>query len=911
MILHSLTLQGCRCFRNPITVGPFSAGLNLLVGPNESGKSTLVEAVARALFERYNAGGQSFEQLRPWGSNLPFEITLEFEEHDTKYELYRRMLAATPVTELKRWEDGTYQRLKQNDGADEFLRSLTLSEAQDRGITKPAQWGVARTLWFLQRVPAEDIGASDSLRDRLQEVLGARPAAPERGLMGGKIEAQYAAVFTGRGQLAQQSALRQALGQLAEAQVRRDELQARYNEALQFETALETLQGELLRAGEERADAETRTRELEQLVEDLKERRRELEQATQAHEAAAQERQRLASSATRYRETQEKLAEVQRQAADRQRELRAATLNKAAAAQLRDEAQTAARVRKQEQEQAQKALTRAHELAQAHKLAGEEQTLTEVIQGLEDLADKLRLRKDDYERQVWPRRADVEAARASQTSIQVEQARLEAVGLSLEVMLERDQAVTVTVEGQAETYQGSAGEARTFHAGQSAEVTLPGVAHLRVRSGAEEAAATAGRLQAIEAQLVEVLGKFACATVDELASRCAESEQCEQAIEDLKRDITQAAGTYKDLPQARSALAKTTNSLDTVLDGLQLTRGTLAQTPPQKETRLASAAHTAETARNEADTVLQKRQQALEQAIAAEGACQQAVNDAAIAHSGHQTTLETLLAAFACATLAELEQMLDAATAQETQLRERVDTLTAAMPDHLVEPQGQLETAREALASLDKSKRKLEDAILTTTNSLQAARQGDPYGRLLLATEEVERRRRGVADELLRAGAVRLVRQLYDARRSAMAAPWVDLEARCSRMLTAITGRSRSVCLTPDCGLAQSSEAEDWVDWNQLSSGAQEQLQLAYRLALGETYAGEFGRQMLVLDDVLVYTDPERHKRILEILKIGAEKLQIFILTSHFSFYRGLVADEFIFDIPTLAHGKGSAADVG
>ena len=901
MILHSVKLQGCRCFRNPITVKPFSEGLNLLVGPNESGKSTVVEAVARALFERYNTGGQTLEALRPWGSNLALEITIELEEEATRYELYRRMLVTTPATELKRWENGTYQRILQNEGVDEFLRGLTLSKAQASGVTKPAQWGIARTLWFLQRCPADDIGASDAFRDRLQEILGARPAAPERGAMGGRIESQHASVFTGGGQLAQQSALRRALDKLAAAQALLDELRIQYDTALQFEAALDGLQGDYQRAGEERAEAEKQTRELEERVEDLKERRRELEQATQAHVAATQERQRLEGTATKYRATQTKLGEVQQQQAGLERELRAATINKEAAVRLRDEAQTAARTRKEEQEQAQEALTRARELQKAHDLAGEERTLEEVLRRLEQVDDELRVLMADHDRQVWPQREDVDTARVLQTSVQVEQARLEAVGLSLEVDLERDQAVTVTIEGKAETYQGGPAAPRIFRAGQSAEIVLEGVAHLRVRSGAEEAAAVAGRVQAAEAKLADALGKFACTTIDDLGSRCAEAETHEQTIKDLKRDIRQTAGAYLNLGQARSALAKATNALDAVLAGLQLTREALAQTLPPDETRLASVAHTTEATRNEADLIRHERQGALEQAIAAEIACQQAVSDAAIAHSGHQTAMETLLAAFGCATLAELEQKQAEVVGREGKLGEQVDGLTAAIPDHLVAPESQLATAREALASLEKSKRKLEDDILTTTNRLQAAREGDPYGRLLIAAEEVERDQREVADELLRAGAVRLLKQLYDVRRAAMAAPWANLEARCSRMLSAISAKPRSIRLNPDCGPGQSRDGNDWVDWLQLSSGAQEQLQLAYRLALGEAYADRFGRQMLVLDDVLVYTDPERHKRILEILKIGAEKLQIFILTSHVSFYRGLVADEFVFDIPALA----------
>ena len=903
MILHSLKLQGCRCFRNPIEVGPFSEGINLLVGPNESGKSTLVEAVARALFDRYNAGGKAIALLQPWGSNLSPEITLELGEGNERYRLHKRLISK-PQAELERLEDGVYQRIQENEGVDAFVRNLMLAETPGVRLSEPAQWGLARTLWFLQRCPVEEAGASDALRDRLQEALGARPAAPERGLMGGKIEGHYASVFTGTGRLAQQSALTQALAKCAEAQGRLDELQAQYEQALQREAELDALQGQHQSVGEERAEAETRARELEDLVEGLKERRRELAQASQALEAAAQERERLQATVKKHRAAQAKLGEAQQRRAGLERDLKAATIDKEAAARLREEAQEAARAKKSAYEQAQEILERARELQRARELAGRELSLKEVVNNLEQLDDELRRLAAAYEQQVWPQRSEVDAARALQTTVQVEQARLEAVGLSIEVALERDQEVAVTADGQTEGYRGNTGDTRVFHAGQSAEIAFEGVAHLRVRSGAEEAAEVSGRVQAAAAKRAEVLGKFACATAEELAGRCATGEEQQQRIKDLQKDSKRQAGDHKTLAQARSALAETTNKLEAALGGLQLTGETLAEAPALEETRLASAAHTAEAARNDAEGVLQNRQAALEQAIAAENAHRQAASDADIEYSGHQTTLETLLTAFGCATFAELESKLAQAKGREGMLREQVASVSANLPDELADPADQLVTAREALASLDKATRKLEDDILTTTNRLQVAREGDPYGRKLVAEEELLRQQSEVSDQLLHAGAVRLLKQLYDARREGMAAPWADLEDRCTRMLTAINGRARGVRLSPECGLEQASEGGEWVDCGQLSSGAQEQLQLAYRLALGEAYADQFGRQMLVLDDVLVYTDPERHKRILEILKIGAEKLQIFILTSHVGFYRGLVADEFSFDIPALARGE-------
>lgn len=904
MILHSLKLQGCRCFRNSIAVGPFSAGLNLLVGPNEAGKSTLVEAVARALFDRYNVGGKAIALLQPWGSNLAPEITLEIEEGDERYRLYKRLISK-PQAELERLESGVYQRLQQNEGVDAFVRGLMLAEAPGNRLSEPTQWGLARTLWFLQRCPVGDPGATETMRERLQEALGAQPAAPERGLMGGKIESLYGAVFTGTGRLAQQSALARIVGRYTEAQARLGELQLQYDEALQYEAQLGDLQGQHQAVAEERAEAETGVQELEKLAEVLKEQRQALEQLTQALATAAQERKMLQATVKKYQATQTELeAERQRQGG-LESKLMAATIQKEAASRLREEAVAAAGVRKRACEQAQQLLERARALGLARDLAARERFLRDVVTGLEQLDDRLRQLKAAYDQQLWPQRGEVDTARTLQTTVAVEQARLQAVGLSLEVALESEQSVAVTVDGQTDGYEGNPDDVRVFHAAQSAEIALPGVARLRVRSGAEETVAVSERVQAAEAELAGLLGKFACPTVEALASRCAEGEGQQQQIQELQKDLKRQAGDYKTLPQARGALAETTNKLDAALGGLQLTRETLAETPAEDEARLSFAARTAEAARNEADGVLQQRQADLVDAIKLENECRQAASDAASRCSGHQKAIEGLLTASGCATLPDLEDRLSQAESKETALGEQVAALTASLPNELDDPAEQLVTAREALGSLDQEQRKLEDDILTTRNRLETAREGDPYGRKLLAEEELERLRSEVNSELLRAGSVRLLRELYAARRQGVAAPWADLEERCGRMLNSITGRPRQVRLSPEWGLQQVREGEEWVDWSQLSSGAQEQLQLAYRLALGEAYADRFGRQMLVLDDVLVYTDPARHKRLLEILKIGAQKLQIFILTSHVSFYRGLVADEFIFDLPTLAQGAG------
>jgi len=55
MILRSIGVQGWRCFVDPMTVGPFGDGINVIHAPNAVGKSTLLEALLRGFFDGYGA----------------------------------------------------------------------------------------------------------------------------------------------------------------------------------------------------------------------------------------------------------------------------------------------------------------------------------------------------------------------------------------------------------------------------------------------------------------------------------------------------------------------------------------------------------------------------------------------------------------------------------------------------------------------------------------------------------------------------------------------------------------------------------------------------------------------------------------------------------------------------------------
>lgn len=64
-------------------------GLNLIVGSNESGKSTIVEALGIALFVDPATTSKSVHSLEAWGSAGGMELELDFEHGGTEYRLLK------------------------------------------------------------------------------------------------------------------------------------------------------------------------------------------------------------------------------------------------------------------------------------------------------------------------------------------------------------------------------------------------------------------------------------------------------------------------------------------------------------------------------------------------------------------------------------------------------------------------------------------------------------------------------------------------------------------------------------------------------------------------------------------------------------------------------------------------------
>ena len=177
MKLRKLSVNQFKRFTVPTQLGDLVDGLNLVVGPNELGKSTLLDAFRAALFERYSSRARPIRALQNDRSGAAPVVELVFEVNGAEYTLTKRFVRS-PLARLQ-CPDGT---LLEADAAENELRNLLgFFEAGNRGANSESlgMWGV---LWVQQGqsfgrpdLPESALASlSEGLKSEVGTVLGGR-----------------------------------------------------------------------------------------------------------------------------------------------------------------------------------------------------------------------------------------------------------------------------------------------------------------------------------------------------------------------------------------------------------------------------------------------------------------------------------------------------------------------------------------------------------------------------------------------------------------------------------------------------------------------------------------------------------------------------------------------------------------
>ncbi|MBU2532145.1 MAG: AAA family ATPase, partial [Alphaproteobacteria bacterium] len=235
MRIEMIELREVGIFSGGVRINGISPGLNVLAGPNELGKSTMLKALTTLFFESHRTAKQTVQALRPYAGGAPW-VASRFEIGGDRWLLEKQFLSAQRAR-LERLDGG-----ETHHGADaeNRLQQLMSGDAGALASRLPL-------LWVEQ---GGDSFVVPKLSDAVRQSLGALLAA-------------QAEVTAGMGPA--QAVLRQVEAELAELITVKTGKPRRNGSYDKLLNELAAVAGEAARAREKTAAAEERLSRLAEL----------------------------------------------------------------------------------------------------------------------------------------------------------------------------------------------------------------------------------------------------------------------------------------------------------------------------------------------------------------------------------------------------------------------------------------------------------------------------------------------------------------------------------------------------------------------------------------------------------------------------------------------------------------------
>ncbi len=865
MILHRLRLTNFRGVADRQLDFP-DQGVVVVCGPNEIGKSSMLEALDLLLTYRDRSTHRDVKSVKPAGADVGAEVEAEISTGPYRF-VYRKRFHKKAMTELEIIEPKREQL--SGDDAHERVDAM-LAETLDTKL-----WEAQRVLQSASTT-AVNLSGCDALSRALDASAGETDVSPagDESLLIDRVDAEYAKYFTGTGKPT--GIWKAAIERLKVAE----------SETGRWMLAVEEV-------NERVAQHEKLTAELQTLQASLGPATERHQAASKAHEALAVLRDELAQARLIAAEkaataTNSAMANGQRQQLVADVECRGETLvglhEKLAEAQrLEAEAKAAADAAAAAAEKSASALGAAQQRFDAARAAAE----ACVARGA---ADKLAARVtgiDDTERELDRIAAELAVITLTDAGLAAIEERCAAVQ-RIEAQLQADSArieftapaeLAITVDGESRVL--AAGQGWAHPASAAVVIDVPGVLSVRIDPGASAAKLHAD-LIAAQQDLADALAAAGVADVDSARAMAA---QRGALIEGRTTHTAKLDGLCagEDAAALRTQLAELRASIGETLD-----EEAVAAELKAADEALRAARPEADATRKAAD-------------LAAD----------ALTKASTETTLAT--------------DRLKTGDTEFVTVRDRLTTLRAAVADETVAAQATADAdeqgkAEAAVAALSESYAAADPAAVeaelaaaaaaveamtserdaatldlhTLTAELGVIGSEGRQSRLDDAQTELDRAR---AEHLRigeRAEAAQLLRNTMIRHRDNTRQRYVQpYRTELERLGRQGFGTTFEVDVDTDLTIQTRTLDGCTVPYDSLSGGAKEQLGILARLA-GAALVAKEDTVPVVIDDALGFADPERLAKMGEVLNTVGSHGQVIVLTCTPGRYDGVADAEVI-----------------
>ena len=861
----------------------FGRELTLIAGANETGKSTLVEALHKTLFLRATATGRGVEELRSrLHPGLP-DVEIRFEADAETWRLRKRFAGASGTCQLS---NGSGVALNGPQAEEQLARLLGYeAPVEGRRIAQlPERWA---HLWVRQGDAGlnpfsgnQECYDHQRLVAQLQQQSSQSPlqSSTDRLVME-QIQQQVSTLYTATGKVKAGSPLagaqqrsQEAATALALAEQQVADLEAAMEQWRSINERLETIEQQQRPALQRELQLQQQTQLLQAQLEPLLQRQREhqqlLKQQRQEQEELLLAQQQLDTALKQQQQEQTQRQQLQEQ------------INQASAAlqQLT-----------QRQEQVQRLLDLQQLDEEVRQLREHQQQLQRLQEQAEGLKEQLAELPEITAEQVRQLR-QAEQALAQAT------ARCEAMAAGIEV-LAADQPIQLNGEALV------SGERRRIEA--AAELTVGSGVRLQISPGGGQALP-----QALEQQ------RQCCQQLEQLQQQIKlnssdQAETIERQRTALERELNNLRQAAKAIPW--SGLQQRLEQLEPRRQQLAAALGGSEVAPPdpeelrseqqslrQRSGELSSSQEHSNQQLRELEHNQRSRQAAQEQL---RGRCGQLEGSLQVLGERVQHLNS---AATASGALDAQQQQLGALRAELEHLQKARKHSGSANP---------AADAAEQLEALEQEKDRLLSQLGQAQQRTQSLGAANPLAELeqrQVAWEEAEAERAALEQ---RGMALRLLLERFHRAQSTLANRYSEpLRAAITPYLAELASQPHQPLLAfdPQQGFhdLQLRQGEEAFAFERLSGGMREQLGATVRLAMAEVLKPAYADALpLVFDDAFTNSDRERLVGLRRMLERGIQQgIQIVLLTCHAGDYTALLPNNASSE-PAQQHGQKNPPD--
>ncbi|WP_166269464.1 AAA family ATPase [Marinobacter caseinilyticus] len=859
MKLQSLQVEQVRQFRKPLALENLQPGINLIHGPNESGKSTLVRAIRAAFFERHRS--KSVEDLRPWGDSAAAPtIILSFEHNQQQWQLTKSFL------QRKRCDLVMDQTAFSGEDAEEKLAELLGYQFPKKGASREEHWGIPGLLWVEQGT-GQDIEkavehAGNHLKSALNGLVGEVASSAGDDVIQA-VQARRAELLTATGKP------REEYGQLEkDRDILRSDIAGLEERIQQYQTQVDRLG--TLNEDYQRNERERPWDDAHRKLEQAREQYRQVEALQQQQAQDQSARDHILQNLGLLHENQNQLQNQRKKFEQREKEREQAQRvleQEVARAPAIEQAVEAARADYQ-------AALKAVELARLAERRGQ---LQQDISRLEDQQKRLQQNLDkarEFQGQLDDARkqkqinmtdtAAVERVRATQRQLDEEQIRSQTIATRLTWQLTPGHSLKLNdreIQGQ--------GEERLL---TDSTLEIPGVGTLGVTPGGEDLASTRRTLAHLQQSLDDQLRALGVPITAEAEHRLARYQAADRALGHLEDLIRSVAPNGVDRLTAEHQDSCTQLEQKTAEMAAMPTHDSATESSVLSLANAESRRVTAESRLSEAETA-QRQHQA--DALAAKQNCDNAQREwqqlkDELDTDARQQQLQKLTG--------DIERAEQRRTDLDQTLQARASQIQQARPDLLAQDVERYQRTAESLQTAQEERaRELRD-IRVRLEAWGAEGLEELCSEKVGELEHVNRRylelqRRAQALDLL-------LNLLTDKRQALTRRLQAPLQKHLDHYLSVLFPQAT---LEVDEHLVPGkfSRGNELGQMAELSFGAREQMGLISRLAYADLLRDAGRPTLIILDDTLVHSDAERLDGMKRILFDAAQRHQILLFTCH------------------------------